>query len=90
VKLVSSVEPFNHLLERPVFFRLGIQVLQADYLLMGKINLPALVDKVNAGRIGRIGIGYQGNLLVRGDGFSLPSSPWSPAASSGYPPGGRR
>ena len=36
VKAKSTVEPFYHLLERAVFFGLGIKVLQSEDLLMRK------------------------------------------------------
>jgi len=61
----SSVQPLNKLLQSPPLFRLGIQVLQADNLLM--LNFRAFIlsiQEMDAGRIGWIAVGNENDFLV--------------------------
>lgn len=81
---IRSVQPLYHLLVWPVLFRFIVQVLQADHVFQGQLELVIVgIDEVQVCLLGWVAIGDQRNLLLfisspdglkhRGDGGFCPA-----------------
>lgn len=70
VVLIRSVEAFNELLKGPPLLRLGIEVLKPDDLVMLNIRRIAIlsIQEMNAGRVGRIAVSNEDDLLTGSGG----------------------
>lgn len=57
MEFIGTVKTFDELFKRPVFFRFGIEVLEADNFFMGERRIMGLVDKMDTGEIRGVPVG---------------------------------
>ncbi len=67
VVFIGSIQPFDELLKRAVFFRFGVKILESDHFMMGYFMafVPQLVKEVYPRRIGGVAVGGKGEFLLR-------------------------